>query len=191
MKKTIYPLAMVLAGATALAAVPASPVLAKVSVTQVASPALVPGSTYAWAPQNRAMMDSVNPTIANTMTEAMLRSAIESSLAQHGYRKAAEGAPADLTVSYLVVLEDMREAQVSGNGANWCNRFGCFQRGATGATVTEKAYTQGTIILDLAEASTGQLVWRASSDKRVKPSDVSQSKLNSVIKKMTKSLPSL
>jgi hypothetical protein len=49
--------------------------------------------------------------------------------------------------------------------------------------------TQGTLVLDLVERETGRLVWRATSEKQVSGTDVSQEKLTKLLNQMTRSLP--
>jgi hypothetical protein len=44
------------------------------------------------------------------------------------------------------------------------------------------------LVLDLTERTTGRLVWRATSKKRVTGKDVSEKRLSSLLLEMTKSL---
>lgn len=157
--------------------------LAKVSVIQSPSAALVPGATFALAP---AGMGSSDPRLNNDIVEARLRTAIESSLAARGYRMVSDPAQASLIVSYQAELQDKAEVRLQGRGGFCGIRIGCIQ---PDYDVNNINYTQGTLMIDLREAKTGKLVWRATSDKRVKSKDASQEKLNKALLEMTKSLP--
>jgi hypothetical protein len=50
-------------------------------------------------------------------------------------------------------------------------------------------YTEGTLVLDLKDRSSGELAWRATSQKRVDEGGGSQEKINAVIAELVKSLP--
>jgi hypothetical protein len=163
---------------------------AKVVVVQSASPALAVGSSYAWAPTNSAVVDRTNPALANEVTGQRLRAAIETALAGHGYVKTGQPVTADLGVSFHVVLKQKQDTRVTDTGgAVFCGWRGCIRRWPVTATVTEYNYTQGTLVIDLVDRNTGELVWRAASEKRVSANDVSQARLNAIVADMMKSLP--
>ena len=175
-----------MAAAAALAitagAVPAS---GKVAVDQASSPALARGSTFAWAPTPAIGIGLPDPTIANDITADRLRTITESTLAAKGYREVASPADADLLVSYTIVMLPETDAELSSFGGG-CRAF-CSRPG--NVRLDTHRYTRGTMMLDLTERSTGRLVWRATSDKRVTAKDASQEKLAAVLREMTKSLP--
>jgi hypothetical protein len=50
-------------------------------------------------------------------------------------------------------------------------------------------YTEGALMLDLIDASSGKLAWRATSQKRVDNKDAGQDAMNAVVADMTKTLP--
>lgn len=160
---------------------------AKVSVVQSPSPALARGNAYAWAPLMGEGIASSNPEINNPIVLERLQGAIESSMAMRGYRKIDDAEKADLIISYHVVLRDMKDVSISGVGAICGPRLRC--TAPTSYSVNEQEYTQGTLVLDLRERASGNLVWRATSDKKVKSKDASQEKLNKELLKMTESLP--
>lgn len=160
---------------------------AKVSVVQAPSAALAKGSTFAWAPIAAEAQMSRDPRLNNEIVADRLRLAIESSLVARGYRKADAAGEANLVVSYQVMLQDKADVSLQGRGGFCGPRFGCTR--PAGYDLTQYEYTQGTLVLDLRERATGQLVWRATTDKKVKSKDASQEKLNKQLLEMTKSLP--
>lgn len=161
--------------------------MAKVSVVQSPSPALARGSTYSWAPLMGDGVMSSDPALNNEIVIHRLRAAIEASMAARGYRLVDDMNQATLLISYHVELRDMKDVSVQGVGGRCGPRWGC--TAAASYNVNEDAYTQGKLVLDLREQATGNLVWRATSDKKVKSKDASQEKLNKELLEMTKSLP--
>lgn len=168
----------------------AAPLSAKVSVVQSGSPALMPGAAYSWSGGNEASVAGVDPAIANPIAGQRLRAAIELSLASKGFRRVDDPSAAHLMVSYHVSLSPEKEAKVSVRGGPLCGFRGCIV-GGRDVDVTQSSYTAGLLVLDIVDPRTGQLVWRATSDKRVDAKDVTQEKLNALLKSMTKTLPSI
>lgn len=178
------------ATAISLAVLAASPISARVAVVQAASPALAPGSSYAWAPVNAAAVRDVDPAMANPIVEARLRAAVDTAMASHGYRRAASPEDADLVVSYFVALQHQLEVKARPVGGSMvCGWRGCLRGYPTTVDIKRTDYTQGSLVLDLVDRRSGDLVWRATSNKRVSSKDVSQSSLNQLVIEMTKSLP--
>jgi hypothetical protein len=159
--------------------------MAKVAVIQSPSAALAKGKSFAWAPKSTALL-SRDPRLNNEIVAEHLRLAIESSLIARGYRLAPVPADADLMVSYQVTLQDKTDIRLNSNGIVCRPRLGCT---APGYDLSQSDYTQGTLVLDLRERSTGRLVWRATNDKKLKSKDASQDRLNKELMAMTKSLP--
>ena len=149
--------------AAALGLAAASPASAKVNVIQSSSPALARGSSFAWAPVPAQGFGIPDPRIANEVTADRLRALTEITLANKGYRQVADASLADLVVAYTIVIVPEIEAG-------------------------QKA-TQGTLVLDFIERESGRLVWRATSEKQITGTDVTQDKLAALLRQMTKSLP--
>lgn len=162
-------------------AVPAS---AKVNVIQSPSAALAQGSSFAWASVPARGFGLPDPQIANEITADRLARLTEVTLTNKGYRQVADAAQADLLVAYTIVILPEAGARLSGGGA------GCPPLcAASDYRLDLQHFTQGTLVLDLIERASGRLVWRATSEKRVTGKDVTQAKLEGLLRKMTKSLP--
>jgi hypothetical protein len=162
----------------------ASQLEARVAVTQAPSAALARGSSFAWAPVSGQAYGYADPMIANEITGQSLRIAIESNLAKHGYRQTVLGG-ADFLVAYRVVLQPRQETHLTGTGG-FCRPLVC--RAPT-YQVQQQNYTQGTLVLDLIEARTGRLVYRATSDKKLSAKDTTPKALDALIAGMIKALP--
>lgn len=181
---TLLRWAIVAAGFTAI--VGALPVEARVDVVQTTSPALAPGSTFAWTSMNAVGMGMHDPAIANEITAERLRAATETALAAKGYRQVENPAEADLLLVYTILMEPESTGRLTSDAAN-CGIPVCGP--AQDYSLATHHYTQGTLVLDLIERQTGRMVWRATSKNRVTGKDVSEKKLTALLREMTKSLP--
>jgi hypothetical protein len=164
-----------------------APADAKIYV--VASPYGVPapGSTYAFAPVVGVVAGAPAPTVVNEITAQRLNVAIQKNLAAIGYREVASPDAADYLVSYSVILEPGQELHVFGSGGGPFGFYGSGWGPGSISASTEN-FTTGTLVLDISQRSTGSLVWRAASDKRIGSKDVDQDRLDRLVQNMTKSL---
>ena len=176
---------LAIALATGVVAGAAAPALAKVSVVQSPSPALARGSSYAWAPVWGVALGVPAPAIVNEITAQQLQAATDSALLAKGYRRVEDPASADLIVVYRVIMGHRVDANLNGTGGPTA-----FAPGLSDYSLRTSQKTEGTLVLDLIERSTGRLVYRATSEKDVSSKDVQPEQLNSALKQMTKSLPS-
>lgn len=169
----------------------------KVSVLQSSSVAVTPGSTYAWAPVDAQARTAADPRVANDIVLDRLHNAVDGALAAKGYRRVEDPSSAQLLVAYHVGLQNRTETDVDtwggGGRVGACGFRGCVAGwglyGPPQIDVRNIDYTQGTLILDLVDRSSGKLAWRATSDKRVDNSDATQEGMNAILMDMTKSLP--
>lgn len=100
-----------------------------------------------------------DPFADNTLLRKRVRLAVESVLVERGYRAVASPELADFLVTYTVVLdEELRVDGISSTGGGFYRRGGGFGSVYTSANV--RAYQESTLILDLLEPSSKELVWR-------------------------------
>ena len=158
---------------------------AKVSIVQSASPALARGSTYAWASLWGAASGAPAPAIVNAITAQQLQAATDSSLSAKGYRRLEDPAEADLIVTFRVITASRLEARLDG----WASPEPFFGGWSDYRLITSTKI-QGTLVMDMIERRTGQLVYRATSEKDVNSRDIEPKRLDALLKEMTKSLPS-
>jgi predicted small secreted protein len=187
--------AAVLAGALALAGCEGAG--GDVSVLTSDTVALTGPGDFAWAPA--AAGQSGDPRIDNDIIRGRIKSAIEANLAAKGFRQVSDPGQAQFLVAYHVGLRAGKDYQVNstgpGPGPVACGVRGCIggfgwgMYGAPSADVTAVNYTEGALMLDLVQAGTGKLVWRATSNKRVDRSDATEAGLNAIVADMTKTLP--
>ena len=162
----------------------AAPAFAKIEISKIASPVLVKGSSFAWAPVSAVGVGLPDPAIANEITANRLQAITESTLTAKGYRQVGSPEQADFLVSYTIGMLPMSDADISASG---CNSPVC--AAPSNASLDTSIHTEGMLVLDLTERQTGRLVWRATSEKRVTAKDASDKKLAALLQQMTKTLP--
>jgi hypothetical protein len=114
--------------------------------------------TYAWQP-HPARADG-DPRINNDLVDTRVRTAVDRVLHARGYQAVAEGEP-DFRVSYIVTLDTKTDIHTVPVSYGW----GWWGFPATETYVDQ--YEQGTLILDVINASTNKLIWRGSAAARV------------------------
>lgn len=125
--------------------------------------------TYAWMDTPR-----MQELQQGTLFDRRLRSAVESELASKGLRKSDASGEADVLLAYHAGVKDKLDVQQWGHfGRRWDVR----------------EYQQGTLVIDVVDASSESLVWRASATEEVRTSDVSDAKIAEVVQKMFASFP--
>jgi len=161
----------------------------KVAVIEATTPAVKPGATWAWA----LATTSADPRISNDIMQERLQTAVETTLAGKGLRLVDSRATAQLLVAYHVRLENRAEPKTTTTStpATVCGFRGCMRGVAYSTpTTTIQRYTEGKLVIDILDARTGKLVYRAASEKKVTEKDATQANLNKLVAQMTKSLPS-
>src|SRR6266567_9216794 len=109
--------------------------------------------TYSW--------QDIKP--ANSLWDARIKSAVDAQLAAKGWTQVASGG--DVAVVAIKTTQTQRSLQTfyDGFGGGWgWRRFG--GGGFGEATNTEQDYKEGTLVVDMFDAKTKQLVWRGSAE---------------------------
>jgi hypothetical protein len=129
--------------------------------------------TYAWT------AGTISP---NALTERRIHAAVEAQMSGKVIRLAAPDEAPDLFVSTHVVT---REKDFAASG------FASWAPGA-GTTIDPKAYGQGTLVVDVYDAHTKQIVWRgvATGSASDKPSKNAE-QVDGVLARLFKRYPSM
>jgi hypothetical protein len=115
--------------------------------------------TYAWQPHPTGA--GGDPRINNDLLDARVRTAVDRVLQARGYQPSGEADP-DFRVSYIVTVDtktDIHTVPVSYYGWGWW--------GFAATETYVDRYEQGTLILDVIDASSNKLIWRGSAAARV------------------------
>ena len=136
--------------------------------------------TYAWLdpPLREASRDeggqSGDPFTQNTLVDKRVREDVDAWLTAHGYRKAGENEPVDFLVRWDLLSQQVaRDSPVIVSGG--FGRYGSGYGVGSGVGYSpSNTYQEGTLILDVIDPGTEQLLWRGSGtsqsrDPHMKP----------------------
>ena len=119
----------------------------------------------------------------NQIVDAQIKQSVDSQLASKGLTK-TEGDKADLYVGYQIAVD--QEKQWNGYGMGGGVRWGGM------ATATSSTISVGTLVLDMYDPSTKQLVWTGTATKTIDPSsnqEKNQKNLDKAMQKLLKNYP--
>jgi hypothetical protein len=121
-------------------------------------------------------------THPNQIVDAQIKQAVDSQLVAKGMMK-TDGDKADLFVGYQIAVDQEKQWNAFGmGGARW---------GGMGSA-TSSTITNGTLVLDLYDPLTKQLVWTGNATKTLDPSgnqQKNQNNLNKAMQKLLKNYP--
>ncbi len=107
--------------------------------------------TYGWMPAPEG--ENIQAASIRKKVGPLIEAAIERELKYRGFDKKKEGQP-DFFVAYHGNIEHRIETQYV--------TYGCGPRSCPGG-VEQINYTEGTLVLDVIDAGTNELVWRGTS----------------------------
>jgi hypothetical protein len=121
--------------------------------------------TYGWLQKpSGAPRD---PRIDNDLLDSRVHSAVNDELARKGY---TESASPGFRVAYHVMLQSKFDVQ----SFPVYYGYGLGRLGAMSTDVRVEQYEVGTLILDVVDGSTNELVWRGSAQARIDPNRTPQ-----------------
>ncbi len=131
--------------------------------TQVSPTASFTGlTTYAWFEKPAP---TATPGVHNEAVGWRVKDAVDLALEDRGYRRAIEGESPDFQVAYFATAWDMVE--YSAVNTYWGYQVDWY---VTGGYV--QAYRQGTLVIDIVDPKSNELLWRGSASGAVSnPSD--------------------
>lgn len=124
--------------------------------------------TYRWVEPPTA--PPPDPRIRNDLLEKRVHAIVDELLQAKGYRRVEEGA-ADFLVSWYATLDQKLDVQVVNNyygyapGWGWRGRY--YPYGGMGQETYISQYDEGTLILDMMDAGSHELIWRGYAVDRV------------------------
>jgi hypothetical protein len=144
---------------------------------------LMPGTdfskyhTYKWV----SIEGGAHP---NQIMDAEIKQAVDAQLSAKGLTK-TDSDKADLYVGYQIAVDQEKQwnAYGMGGGIRW---------GGGMATATQSTINVGTLVLDMYDPSTKQLVWTGNATKTIDPSsnqEKNQKNLNKAMEKLLKNYP--
>ena len=120
----------------------------------------------------------------NQIVDAQIKQAVDAQLTAKGLTKTTDD-KADLYVGYQVAVDQEKQwnAYGTGGGIRW---------GGGMASATSTNISVGTLVLDMYDPGTKQLVWTGTATKTIDPSsnqDKNQKNLNNATQKLLKNYP--
>jgi hypothetical protein len=133
--------------------------------------------TYSW--------QEIKPE--NSLWDARIKDAVDAQLAAKGWTQVGSGG--DVAIVAINTTQTQRSLQTfyDGFGGGWRWRgFG----GMGEATTTEQDYKEGTLVVDIYDAKTKQLIWRGSAeDTLTNNAEKNEKNLDKGVAKMFKKFP--
>ncbi len=120
----------------------------------------------------------------NQIADQEIKQSVDSQLSAKGLTK-VDGDKADLYVGYQVAVDQEKQWNAYGMGGGW-------RLGGGMATATQSTINVGSLVLDMYDPSTKQLVWTGTATKAVNPSSKqskNQEQLNKAMEKLLKNFP--
>jgi hypothetical protein len=119
--------------------------------------------------------------------DARIKSAVDAQLTAKGWTQVASGGDVAIVAIGTTHTERTLQTFYNGFGGGWGWRgFGGFGD----ATTTEQDYKEGTLLIDMYDAKTKQLIWRGSAEDTLSNKAATNEKnLNKGVAKMFKKFP--
>jgi hypothetical protein len=127
--------------------------------------------TYKWV----AIQGGAHP---NQIMDAEIKQAVDSQLAAKGMTK-TDNDKADLYVGYQIAVDQEKQWNAWGSGGRVMGGM---------ASATSSTINVGTLVLDMYDPSTKQLVWTGNATKTIDPSSNQEKNMKNLNKAMAKLL---
>lgn len=135
--------------------------------------------TYSW--------QEIKP--ANSLWDSRIKNSVDAQLAAKGWTKVDSGG--DVAIVAIKTTQTQRSLQTfyDGMGGGWgWRRFG--GGGFGEATTTEQDYKEGTLVVDMYDAKSKQLIWRGSAEDTLSSkAEKNEKNLEKGVAKMFKKFP--
>ena len=166
----------------------------KVNVLRDATVAIPPGSTWAWGPEpSEKKPEELDPRVNNSVIHGRIKQAVEGVLEQKGYRRIDDPALADFLVAYRVGVKNSRQVvtqSVPAAPMYWAGWGWGYYGPPPLAISREVTYSEGALMIDITQRSTGKLAFRATGlDRDVTGADASEEEIQKTVTKLLQALP--
>jgi len=124
---------------------------------------------------------------SNSLWDGRIKDAVNAQLAAKGWTQVDNGADVAIVAIKTTQTEKTLQTFYNGLGGGWRWRgFGGFGE----STTTEQDYKEGTLVVDMYDASTKQLIWRASAEDMLSDkAENNEKNLDKGVAKMFKGFP--
>ena len=118
----------------------------------------------------------------NQIVDAEIKQSVDSQLAAKGLTK-TDGDTADLYIGYQVAVDQEKQWNAWGTGRGFGGGMG---------EATQSTIQVGSLVLDMYDPTTKQLVWQGTATKTINPSgnqEKNEKNLNKAMEKLLKAFP--
>jgi hypothetical protein len=125
--------------------------------------------------------------VKNPLWDSRIKNAVDAQLQAKGWTPVATGGDVAIVAMATTQTQRTLETFYNGFGGGWRWRgFG----GIGDATTTEQDYKEGTLVVDMYDAKTKQLIWRGSAEDTLSnQAEKNEKKLDKGVAKMFKKFP--
>ncbi len=141
--------------------------------------------TWNWLPEGAVKETDVR--LSDPLVVARIRRAIETQLVAQGFRR--ETTSPDFIVTYHAAVEDHMSEKAVDNAYDSA-QFERYDQNWTYQYST--AWLQGTLLIDILDAQSKELVWRGSAQAEIEtnePDDKKDKRVEEAVRKMLKNFP--
>jgi hypothetical protein len=142
--------------------------------------------TYAWF-DDRSGVEGDRADVTSLL-DRRVRSAVDAELQRKGIQL-VDRSEAEALVGYHLGIENKLDVDTINTGYGY-GRYGRY--GGIGTTTTVREYQEGTLLIDVIDPSSKQLIWRGSGQSRINqystPADREQ-RVNEAVKQILEKFP--
>jgi hypothetical protein len=148
--------------------------------------------TYQW--QSEKQKSTGNERIDNPLLDKRIRTAIDNSLLEMGYKKIETGSP-DFYVAYTYALRSKIESRDSGTNIGFgFGKVGRYSSIGINSGQEINEYDQANLLIDFTNSKTKDLIWRGNGTRRMadhyKPEKITEI-VNEMVSKILAQFPPL
>jgi hypothetical protein len=153
------------------------------------------GATYIWHGGADLSQQQVDPNIQNDIVHQRIQNAINAQLKAKGFVQTTDSATAYFAVRYYIALQKSTQLVTTTTGVGYGGYYGGYGYGwgyggygGGISTTTPVTSTDGGVVIDLLQNSTGKLVWRGQVTGQVGDHAPSEQRVNQVTAEVMASL---
>lgn len=147
--------------------------------------------TWRWADVSQTPTGVPAIDTDGLLAQRVMRS-VEEALAERGYVKTATS-EGDFEVAWFLTVEPKTKVTTVNDYHGYGGPYrGWYGSGYGGSTTVVDTYNEGTLIIDVKEAASGQLIWRGSASARLREKadpEKSQERANEAVSAILEKFP--
>ena len=121
--------------------------------------------TYQWVDQ--PVTTARHPAMNSPLVAERIQNAVDAQLAAHGYRR-VEITPPDFKITYYMIADEKVDISTTNGGYGYGHRYyNNYYYGYpyAGSTTYADSFLQGTLVLDVIDPETNDVIWRGWATK--------------------------